>query len=281
MTNIRTLLTQRLREARFLNLDVVLGAVLSAWAAWKLPDGHAPVPALALLVLALVVWGIYTVDRLLDIRKPDQPETLRHAFHARHQQVLWRVLAGAGLTAFALSYALPSAVVWFGLKLAGALGIYLFVVSRLPVGSVWEFLKEPATALGYAAGIWGPVFALHPADTWVSWTLALMFGGVVIQNLILFSMFESRLVPGANNLSTWWGTGFSADVLMVLFLLVAVGGIFTTIGADFPYQRRMGLVLLAMSGLLWGMNFQKRHLARHERYRWAGDGVFLLMGLLL
>ncbi len=271
----------RLQQARLLNLDVVLGAVLSAWVAWKLPDGHQrPLPT-ALLLLGLTVWLIYTLDRLLDVRKPDQPATPRHAFHAKNQRILWRFVAGSVALALVLVYTLPPGIVLFGLKLLVLVAIYLLVVSRLPQQSHWQYLKEPVTALAYTAGIWGPVFVAHPPGNWVDYTLCLMFSGAVVQNLLLFSLFEARLLAKTNNLSTWWGPDFSGDVLMVVFLLVSVGGIFTTLAADFAYQRRMGLIIWGMSGLLWAMTFRKGYFARHERYRWLGDGVFLLMGLLL
>lgn len=270
-----------MRQARLLNLDVALGAVLSAWAAWKLPDGHSRPMVGALLILGVTVWLIYTLDRLLDIRKPDQPATPRHAFHNRHQRVLWRVVAGAGVVVLGLVYLLPPGVVLFGLKLLALVAIYLLVVSRLPQNSPWQYAKEPITALAYTAGVWGPVLVTHPPANWVDYTLCLMFSGVVVQNLLLFSLYEANLMNQARNLSTWWGAGFSGDVLMVLFLLVSVGGVFTTLGADFAYQRRMGLIEWGMAGLLWAMTFRKGYFARHERYRWLGDGVFLAMGLLL
>ncbi|MCY7350714.1 MAG: hypothetical protein LH606_08600 [Cytophagaceae bacterium] len=275
------LLKKRFRQARYLSLDVALGAVLSAWAVWKLSDGHHSPSALSLVVLGLTVFVIYALDRLLDVRKTDQPTTPRHAFHAQHQRILWQILVGVAAIAFGLSYLIPSAVAFFGLKLMGLVAVYLFIVSRLPYRNAAQYAKEPVTALLYVAGIWGPVFAVHPPGSWVDWTLCAIFGGVVVQNLLLFSLYEARLVPGANNLSTWWGPDFSGDVLMVVFLLVSVGGVFTGIWADFPYQRRMSLVIWAMSGMLWSMSFRKDFFARNERYRWLGDGVFLLMGLLL
>ena len=274
-------LKKRFSQARYLSLDVALGAVVSAWAIWKLPDGQQVPSGLSILVLGLAVLVIYTLDRLLDVRKADQPATPRHAFHAQHQALLWKILIGVAATAFLLSYLIPSAVAFFGLKLAGLVAIYLFLVSRLPHRNAAQYAKEPVTALLYAAGVWGPVFAMHSPAGWTDWTLCAMFGGVALQNLLLFSLYEARLMPGANNLSTRWGAGFSADVLMVVFLLVSVGGVFIGIWADFPYQRRMSLVIWAMSGILWGMTFRKDFFARNERYRWLGDGVFLLMGLLL
>lgn len=264
-----------------LNLDVVLGAVLSAWAVWRLPDGHAQPRYTALLLLGLTVWLIYTVDRLLDVRKPDQPATARHDFHRQHQRLLWRVAAGVGVLCVGLVYTLPAGIVLFGLKLLGLVAVYLLLVSRINQESTWQYAKEPVTALAYTAGVWGPPLVAHPPQNWVDWALCLMFAGVVVENLLLFSYFEARLQPKANNLSTWWGPEFSADVLMVVFLLVSVGGVFTTLAADFPYQRRMGLIVWGMAGLLWGMTFRKAYFARHERYRWLGDGAFLAMGLLL
>ena len=281
MNQLRSLLSLRLRQARVLNLDVVLGAMLSAWAAWKLPDGHSQPRYTALLLLSLTVWLIYTIDRLLDIRKPDQPPTPRHQFHNQHQRLLWRVAVGVGVLCVGLVYTLPAAVVLFGLKLLALVAIYLLIVSRIPQTSPWQYAKEPLTALAYTAGVWGPPLVAHPPENWVDWALCLMFSGVVVQNLLLFSLFEAKLQSSANNLSTWWGPGFSTDVLMVVFMLVSVGGVFTTLAADFPYQRRMGLIVWGMAGLLWSMTFRPAYFARYERYRWLGDGVFLAMGLLV
>jgi hypothetical protein len=103
------------------------GSILSNRMAARLSDVllvHWATP----IVLALAVFIIYTVDRLLDIRKPNRPPTARHQFHQQNARLLWRVVAGAAVLGLVLTFLLPGSVIKFGLVLGGICVAYVGAV---------------------------------------------------------------------------------------------------------------------------------------------------------
>jgi hypothetical protein len=74
-----------------LNLDVVVGAVISALYFAKLLA--AKVNVFGILALGLTVWIIYTADRLLDVKKMSAtPTSERHKFHQKNYNILFFLL---------------------------------------------------------------------------------------------------------------------------------------------------------------------------------------------
>lgn len=74
-----------------LNLDVVLGAVVSALYFAKLFD--TKVNVFGIITLGLTVWLIYTADRLLDVKRMTTiPTTERHKFHQKNYSTLLVIL---------------------------------------------------------------------------------------------------------------------------------------------------------------------------------------------
>ncbi|MFD2933464.1 UbiA prenyltransferase family protein [Spirosoma flavum] len=276
-----------LRNVYYLSFPVVVGAVLSNRMASRLSDVE-PVHWATPIVLALVVFIIYTVDRLLDIRKPNadypnQPLTARHQFHRTHAQVLWRVVIGATSLAFVLTFFLPGSVVKFGIVLGGICAAYVGAVFRLPARHPALLLKEPLVAMLYAAGVWGSVWVQRPSVSSIEIAEGLMFLGIAFQNLILFAVMEQLETPDQSlfSLATAWGLD-SCDLILrwLTFVIVLTGFALCFITTD-RFAQRSALMLALMSLTLYGIQRYPDYFLRNERYRWLGDGVFWMPILVL
>lgn len=276
-----------IRYVYYLSFPVVMGAVLSNRMATRLSD-VTPVHWATPIVLALVVFIIYTVDRLLDVRKPNRPPTTRHRFHHRYAPLLWRVVAGATALGLLLTFFLPGSVVKFGLVLGGICAAYVGAVFRLPARHPALLLKEPLVALLYSAGIWGSVWVQRPVVSGIEIAEALLFVGVAFQNLILFDVMENRELsgvaqpgPATFSLATEWGDERCGTLLRWLALVVVAGSLTLCFVTEDRFAQRSALMLGLMSLTLYGIQRYPDYFLKNERYRWLGDGVFWLPALVL
>jgi hypothetical protein len=235
------------------------------------------------IVLALVVFLIYTVDRLLDSQKIGEPLTARHHFHQRHAPLLWRVVFGAAGLAFVLIWFMPSSVVKFGIVLGGVCAVYLAAVFRLPARHPAMLLKEPLVALLYSAGVWGSIWVQRPATSGVEITEFLMFTGIAFQNLLLFAVMEMQELTNQDmfSLASVWGTERCDTVLRWLTFLIVATGIALCFLTDDRFAQRSSLMLAIMSLVLYAIQRYPAYFLKNERYRWMGDGVFWLPALVL
>ena len=235
------------------------------------------------IVLALSVFIIYTVDRLLDVHKPEQPATPRHRFHQQHSVLLWRVVGGAALLATGLVFFLPASVVKFGLVLAGICAAYVLAVYRLPTGHGLLRLKEPMIALLYSVGVWGSVWVQRPTVSGIEIAEFLMFLGIASQNLILFDIMEHRegTARPESSVVTAWGMAHAVTVLRWLtFGLVSTGFILCFVTDD-RFAERSAIMLALMSLIHYVIQRYPAYFGRNERYRWLGDAVFWMPALVL
>jgi hypothetical protein len=276
-----------LRNAYYSSIPVVIGAVLSNRMATRLSDVD-PVHWATPLVLGLVVFIIYTVDRLLDVRKSSinpasQPLTARHRFHRDHASLLWKVVAGAVVLAGVLTFFLPSSVIKFGLVLGGICAAYVGAVFRLPARHPALLLKEPLVALLYSAGIWGSIWVQRPSVTNSYVIECLMFTGIAFQNLLLFSVMERLENPNLSEFSiaTEWGLDRCDTALRWLTFVIVATGFALCFFTDDRFAQRSALMLGLMSLTLYGIQRYPAYFLKNERYRWLGDGVFWMPALVL
>ncbi len=277
-----------MRVLNYLNLSIVLGAVLSQRLVARLSDAVEPIHWATPLVLALAVWLIYTVDRLLDVGKPNPPQTARHLFHRQHYTRLWQAVWAAAALMLVLGLFLPGSVIRFGLVLAGLCGVYVLLVWRLPERHPALLLKEPLVALLYTAGIWGSVWAQRAVITNIELAEGVLFGLVACQNLLLFSIYE-QLTPGppAFSLATAWSVATCDRVLRWLTLVVALSAVGLCFIHDVPpgggprFAQRAALIIGIMSLTLYAIQRYPAWFARRDRYRWLGDAVFWFPALVL
>ena len=276
-----------IRIVYYLSFPVVMGAVLSNRMATRLSD-VTPVYWATPVVLALAVFIIYTVDRLLDIRKPDRPPTNRHRFHHRYAPLLWRVVGGAIVLGLVLTFFLPGSVVKFGLVLGGICAAYVGAVFRLPARHPALLLKEPLVALLFSAGIWGSVWVQRTTVSGVEIAEAALFVGIAFQNLILFDVMEKQELSGVTqlgrlifSLATEWGSDRCDTLLRWLAFGVVTGSLVLCFVTEDRFAQRSALMLGLMSLTLYGIQRYPAYFLKNERYRWLGDGVFWLPVLVL
>ena len=240
------------------------------------------------IALALVVFVIYTVDRLLDVRKyktdaSSQPLTDRHQFHRQHATLLWRVVVIAIILTLGLTFFLPGSVVKFGIVLGGICAAYVGAVFRLPARHPALLLKEPLVAVLYTAGIWGSVWVQRPTVSKVDVVECLMFLGIAFQNLLLFAVMEQYETPDQSmfSLATAWGQERCDFILRWLTLVVVIAGFSLCFLTDDRFAQRSALMLGLMSLTLYGIQRYPAYFLKNERYRWIGDGVFWMPALVL
>ncbi|GAB3889322.1 UbiA prenyltransferase family protein [Spirosoma agri] len=271
-----------LRNAYYLSLPVVFGAVLSNKMAARLSD-VTPIHWATPIVLALIVFIIYTVDRLLDIRKPLEPTTTRHQFHRRYAPLLWRAVFGAALVAFVLTFFLPGSVIKFGLVLGGICAAYVGAVFRLPARHPALLLKEPLVAILYTAGVWGSVWVQRPTVSGIEMAECLMFVGIAFQNLLLFAVMEKRELPNQPefSLATEWGEERCDTILRWLTFIIIATGLTLCFVTEDRFAQRSAIMLALMSVTLYGIQRYPFYFLKNERYRWLGDAVFWFPALVL
>ncbi|GAB3763978.1 hypothetical protein [Spirosoma pomorum] len=281
-----------LRNAYYLSFPVVLGAVLSNRMAARLgisqldadrlPD-ESSVHWATPVVLALVVFVIYAVDRLLDGQKVGEPLTARLHFHRRYAPLLWRVVVAAIILTFVLVWFLPSSVIKFGIVLGGLCAAYLAAVFRLPARHPALLLKEPLVALLYSAGVWGSVWVQRPTISGIEITECFMFTGIAFQNLLLFAVMELGELPNQDlfSLASAWGVERCELLLRWLTFLIVATGVSLCFLTEDRFAQRSSLMLAIMSLMLYVIQRYPAYFLRNERYRWLGDGVFWLPALVL
>jgi hypothetical protein len=270
-----------LQQAHWLSLDVMLGAVLCNIVFWKLPDGHGQTEYLSAIILGIAVFIVYSSDRLFDLRKQNLSDTLRHKFHEKHKKLLWEIIIILTIFSTIFAMTLPHKVLQMGIAISAIVFLYLIIVNRLPNHSSVLVAKEPLTAFIYTMGTVGTAFVNRTNISQLEWTIALIFFLIVIQNLLLFSMYESMAKPSAINMANYIGKNRVRGINTVIFItILAIGGYaFSQNRVD--YIAKILLVQIIMSAILWMLNDFVKFFIQEERYRWLGDGVFLLMLVLI
>jgi len=270
-----------LKRFHWLSLDVVAGAMVTHVIASRIPNGHGKVSWASTICVGIAVFSIYVIDRLLDNRKLSSNTTLRHRFHAQNEGTLLKVLALLGLLGIVCLFWLPSPMFLIGIGLTLLVGIYLFAVFKTSFSNYFQLLKEPLVACIYTAGIWGTALVALPHTIWENYVLMMLFGSVAFQNLLLFSWFESFEVEEGHSLAIEWGTETVSKMLGWLAIMVVMVAIGVLVFTEHRYCVRAAVVVALMSISLHLLKRQPKKVLINERYRWLGDGVFLLTLWLL
>jgi len=140
------------QKLNLLSLDVVLGAVAGMLFFSNLLNVYPT--AFEYLLMALAVWGIYTLDHLIDVLNlKGIAQTKRHSFHQKHFKtifIFWgsMVLLGVGLLFLleSLRYLLLP-----GTLLVITMGLWMAIIRKFVPKAIW--LKEISIALFYVVGI--------------------------------------------------------------------------------------------------------------------------------
>jgi hypothetical protein len=251
------------------SLDIVIGAVVCSLYFTRV--FRVELLPYAVIALALSVWIIYTADHLIDAKLLKWPaSTLRHRFHQQHFSKLLGVVVVAVIADALALFFVRSAVLKIGLILGVLVVVYLFTHRYL------KFLKEFSGAMLYTAGILVPSLSGMPAN-WSLGHLILLFQFFLTAfiNLLLFSWFdrESDLIDRHVSFVLFFGEHVTRIFLIMLFVLQLVLAVLQVSWLDFGEG---SFVILAMNGLLLLIFALSSYFSRSDRYRLAGDVVFLL-----
>ena len=257
------------RLFNILSIDVALGAV--ACSAYLVCMVEVQLPWPALICLGLTVWLIYTADHLVDARKVKAPAaTLRHRFHQLHYHALLGASVLIAVTLFLLLFTLQHAVLAGGAALA--LLVLCYFVGQPQLGR----FKELFAAILYTGGVALPALALWWNALSLFHVLVLMVLAITaLLNLVLFAWFDVEQDQRDNHpsLARHLGKTGTKYLLYCLFLVqlgLTVGGI-----TMFSDKASFLTILLLMNGGLLFIFMHCRWFATDERYRLAGDAVFL------
>jgi hypothetical protein len=176
----------------YANLDVSLGAFCAALTAQKYL--HVQLHWTFFWLLSSAIWMVYTLDRLLDIRKTKPILTPRHHFHSTFQSILQVILCFLfGINIYLALFAAPLDLLIFGLGMVIFSGLHLVLVHQLQhIKSFWV-MKEPAIALAYTLGIWAyPALQqkqIFPEQVFI----IVLFFQLALGNLMMLAILEENI----------------------------------------------------------------------------------------
>ncbi len=260
-----------------LSLDIALGSVISSlFLSFFLkvqPNENS------LILLALTVWCIYTLDHLLDsLKGPLHTLSQRHQFHKQHFNQLGRILIVVLLLIGILLFFIPKTTLLAGTVLSSFLLAYLLSVHLLKHKFIIH--KEFVIALIYTAGICiGPISQMKEPLIQNQYLVISTFFTIVLFNLLLFSLMDKKNDKSANfpSIVTSLGDKTTHLILKTLgFLEVVLLIVILQKGLV-----KETVLMACMFGVL-----QIIYRLRHKQfvityYRQAGDGIFLLPILYL
>jgi hypothetical protein len=172
-------------------------AVAVTWQLFLASVAGVAVPVAASVVLVLVVWAAYLVDRGLDARGGANRSD-RHRAAGRNSTAWLATAAVAGLTALGLALvALPRAQLVVGCAVAGLTAAYFAVVHLVRAKWVLERgAKEVAVGVVFALGVAIPLLAgSEPVSTWLPGVTA--FAALCWFNCALISRWEDGPTGGS------------------------------------------------------------------------------------
>ena len=255
-------------------------------AVWALLFAHASglrLGAAELIDLSLIVWLIYTGDRLLDGWKVKSLAALqeRHRFCARHRVALapMSVVAATGILWLTAEHLTPFET-QAGLKLGAIVGAYIagIHVARGVVARVAP--KEIAVGILFAAGTTLPLWSRSGGLSWDVWVCVILFALLCAVNCLSIESWENRRANGAwlgtpQPLVRWVNsridaiaTGLAISALVVLFLSRAKASSAPELWA------------VSLSALLIVLLNRGRHRLSRRGLRVLADAALVLPGLL-
>ena len=246
---------------------------------WKLPSGQEQISTYSVIILSISVWLIYVLDRLLDNQKNAVIFTERHLFHQSNQQILWFFVITCTAICAGLLFFIPFDIIKFGIIIALITGIYLLLINQISTENILQHYKEPLTAVVYTVAVWGTA-SLHHLDI-ITCFLGFIFFLITLQNLLLFSYFELNNFPETNNLAQFLGKKSSKNIIFGIFFAIIVLGGFSFVILAKNYQYKVFSIELLMSFSLVLITHFQSFTHQHDRFRWLGDGIFLLPLLII
>jgi hypothetical protein len=173
-----------------LSLDAPL--VTLVWQGWFAKTFAVRLNVFQYLVLFLVVWLLYALDRWLDAWKLDinKPHSSRHAFYLHHRWIIASVwLSVFVFTAVTALTRLPRADIFNGLLLLFFCSVYFVLVHTRPS---WQLIPKEAQ-VGVMVSL-GTTLCLWPYSSLFQLGFAMLcFALLITLNCVLIALWEQPL----------------------------------------------------------------------------------------
>lgn len=219
-----------MRFIRNLSLEVVLGAILYQLFLYKVYFHSFP-PSIEVVLLALVVWFLYLLDRQIDnIFQPVQDQ--RHQIHLNYQKLFWVIIGILGVIIICLLPFLSVRVLQAGVCLSLLVLAYAFAWHK----GILRSEKELFTGILYGLGVSLVVWVREPAAIFMVVPLI----ALAYQNLCYFSLIESPndFYAGRLRKTEWILIGLLSGIYAATKDLFIVLPFLVTFGLTFLLSRR-------------------------------------------
>ena len=238
-------------------------------------------------LLGSSVWLIYTLDHLLDaFRLGPKASSIRHRLHHQFRYpliILVFFIAGFNAMEVWLNWN-QFPYIRYGVVLIGLFILYLiYVMLHHKQGKHLNF-KEIWVAIFATIGMaLSPVFGQEIQPDTGNFLLLAIFTLLNFLNLLTFSRFDLRQDQKDKMQSLACHLGFPKtsrwinNLLAVAFLMTVVW-LFTD---DWPYKITGTLALIVMINILALINLKYVHFRKDARYRFWGDLIYLIPGLVV
>jgi hypothetical protein len=273
-----------IQTINILSLDVVAGASISAHFAAKIFDVK---PGIAYwFILPVAVWVVYTTDHLVDAyRLKAKAHTPRHLFHHYYFKTLsWMIIVLSIIHLLLAIFLLDYRIVIFGLVVGGFTLLYLLTVHFTGSRKRFYLQKEFFVAVIYVAGVWGGPWALTDFTIEMHhMVLFFIFFLLAIADVLIFTIYEFSTDRLDSHPTLFSLAG--RKITMVLFFgvtaLATIGSIFIIVESPFFIDRAAAKIYLIMVLVIVMLITIPDLFKPHDRYRYLGEFVFWLPGILL
>jgi hypothetical protein len=238
-------------------------------------------------LLGSSVWLIYTIDHLFDaFRLGNHASSLRHQLHYKFRYLLLVIVF------FVLGFNITEAwLLWqffvyipFGTLLFALFCLYLVLVMWFHKNGKPVYLKEVWVAIFATMGMaFSPVFGESIQLDAGNLLILLNFTLLNFANLLTFSRFDLRNDRTDNMLSLAAYLGFAKTSRWIFNLLALV--FFITVvwlfAEDWHHKIKGALAFILMINILALINFRYYVFRQNARYRFWGDLIYLIPGLVV
>ena len=174
--------------------------------------GVVSLPLSLPLTMALAIWAIYALDRIIDSRKSRPRAALerRHYFHRRHRWFFIAAILGVvAWTIFAALKLLSQTVLMYGVFVSFLVACYFIVAIFQRSDQHTGILKNAIAGMTFAYGVAAGVHAYSPVVSFFQMVLSqevLLFGGLCVLNMTAIDFWELEGEDG-EDASALVGTG--------------------------------------------------------------------------
>ena len=104
---------------------------------------------------------------------------------------------------------------------------------------------------------------------------------IVFQNLLLFSLSEFKKNINSVNLAQQFGIKRSNLIIISITFMTIILGLYLIYFSNSNYEKQVVFIEIIMSIILLIINQFDTFFIKNDRYRWVGDGIFLLPLLII